>query len=45
MKNPGDFLEKLHFGNDYPPGWYLVGCFWCIFCLGVAVGRLVANSG
>jgi len=22
-------------------GWYLFGCFWCVFCLGVAVGGTI----
>jgi hypothetical protein len=21
--------------------WYLFGCFWCVFCLGVAVGGII----
>ena len=24
-------------------GWYLFGCFWCVFCLGVAVGGIIVR--
>lgn len=25
-------------------GWYLAGCFWCIFCIGVAVGGVIVGG-
>ena len=27
--------------EDVKGGWYLFGCLWCVFCLGIAVGASI----
>lgn len=36
----GDYDEYAN--KSEPGGWYLAGCFWCFFCLGVALGASIS---